>query len=87
MKQALDGLRRRFVMLCGPRMGRNFFSPIRAASQQYHEKWVEFPGVTGAPERAQKVFKDRERSGIHLALGALAVPGCFRVLGGARRPT
>ena len=122
-------------MLRGPRKAGNFFSPIRAASLQYHEKWVEFPGVTSAgadfkklaeaalalslivvqmvqkfpavqemsgdldrddheseikkrrAERARKMFKDRYRSGIYLVLGALAVPGCVLVLGGARRPT
>ena len=35
-------------MLRGPRKAGNFFSPIRAASLQYHEKCVEFPGVTSA---------------------------------------
>ena len=38
-------------------------------------------------ERARKMFKDRYRSGIYLVLGALTVPGCVLVLGGARRPT
>ncbi len=68
-------------------MAGNFFSPIRAASLQNHEKCVEFPGVTSTRERAQKMLKDRQRSGIHLALGALAVPGCVLVLRGVRRPT
>jgi hypothetical protein len=38
-------------------------------------------------ERARKMFKDRYQSGIYLVPGALAVPGCVLVLGGARRPT